>query len=186
MIYLELFLSFLQVGLFSIGGGYAALPLIQHQVVTAHGWLTGVEFADVVTLSQMTPGPISLNAATFVGTRVGGGLGAIVATLGVVMPSVIIVMGFAAVYVRYRGHGTLEGVLGGLRPAVVGLIGSAALSLILLALFDDSEARLTGVLDLKALLMFVTAFGILRRYRPNAIGVMAVCGLTGMLVYGLG
>ena len=77
MILWELFLSFVQVGLFSIGGGYAALPLIQHQVVTAHDWLTVTEFADVVTLSQMTPGPIALNAATFVGTRVGGFWGAL-------------------------------------------------------------------------------------------------------------
>jgi chromate transporter len=184
MIYLELFLSFLQVGLFSIGGGYAALPLIQNQVVTTHGWLSVTEFADVVTLSQMTPGPIALNAATFVGTRVGGGLGAIIATVGVVTPSVIIVMGLAAVYVTYRGHGVMDGILGGLRPAVVGLIGSAALTLILLAVMGESGT--SQGLDIKALLVFGVAFAILRRYRPNAIGLMAVCGLVGMLVYGLG
>ena len=182
MIYLELFLSFFQVGLFSIGGGYATLPLIQNQVVTTNGWLSVTEFADVVTLSQMTPGPIALNAATFVGTRVGGGLGAIIATVGVVTPSVIIVMALAAMYVKCRGHGVLEGVLYGLRPAVVGLIGSAAVGLVLLALTGETG----GTIDLKALVMLGLAFGAIRRYKPNAIGVMVVCGLLGMMIESLG
>ncbi len=186
MIYLELFLSFFQVGLFSIGGGYAALPLIQNQVVTQHAWLTVSEFADVVTLSQMTPGPISLNAATFVGTRVGGALGAIIATAGVVTPSVIIVMILAAIYVKFKGHHLLEGILGGLRPAVVGLIGSAALGLIILALFGETGlASGLGSIDLKALCLMVVAFIILRKYQLNAILVMSVCGMIGAVLYGL-
>lgn len=186
MIYLELFLSFFQVGLFSIGGGYAALPLIQHQVVSAHAWLSVGEFADVVTLSQMTPGPIALNAATFVGTRVGGALGAIIATLGVITPSVILVLGLAALYVKYQGHRLLDGILGGLRPAVVGLIGSAAVGLILLALFGESgiQGGLPAI-DLKALGLMGIAFGVMRRFQLNAIVVMAVCGVVGVVLYGL-
>ena len=92
MIYWELFLSFLQVGLFSFGGGYAAMPLIRGQVVTVHHWLSMSEFTDLITISQMTPGPIAVNSATFVGTKIAGTLGALVATFGCILPSCIIVM----------------------------------------------------------------------------------------------
>ena len=102
MAYLALFWSFFQIGLFSIGGGYAAMPLIQEQVVEINGWLSLGEFADVVTLSQMTPGPIAINAATFVGIRVGGVGGAIVATLGCITPSCVIVLILAKIYYKYR------------------------------------------------------------------------------------
>ena len=91
MIYLQLFLSFLQIGLFSFGGGYAAMPLIQGQIVDAHGWLTMSEFTDLITISQMTPGPIAVNSATFVGINIAGIPGAIVATIGCILPSCIIV-----------------------------------------------------------------------------------------------
>ena len=91
MIYLQLLLSFLQIGLFSFGGGYAALPLIQDQIVSLHGWLSMEEFTDLITISQMTPGPIAINAATFVGQKIAGVPGAIVATLGCVLPSCVIV-----------------------------------------------------------------------------------------------
>ena len=133
-IYLELLWSFFQIGLFSIGGGYAAMPLIQHQVVDLHGWLNMTQFADIVTISQMTPGPIAINSATFVGTRVAGLSGAIVATVGCVLPSCIIVLFLAFLYERYRGLGVVQGILAGLRPAVVALIASAGLSLLALAL----------------------------------------------------
>ena len=95
MIYLELFWSFLQIGLFSIGGGYAAMPLIQHQAVDLHGWLSMTQFADVMTIAEMTPGPIAINAATFVGIRTAGLPGAVVATVGCVFPSCVIVMTLA-------------------------------------------------------------------------------------------
>lgn len=91
MIYLELFLSFLQIGLFSFGGGYAAMPLIQGQVVNGHHWLSMTEFTDLITISQMTPGPIAVNSATFVGIRIAGIPGALVATLGCILPSCLIV-----------------------------------------------------------------------------------------------
>ena len=91
MIYLQLFWSFIQIGMFSFGGGYAAMPLIQGQVVTDHGWLTMSEFTDLITISQMTPGPIAVNSATFVGLKIAGIPGAVVATLGCILPSCIIV-----------------------------------------------------------------------------------------------
>ena len=100
MIYLNLFLSFLQVGLFSIGGGYAAIPLIQSQVVTANGWLSLSEFTDLVTIAEMTPGPIAINSATFVGIRIAGIPGALIATLGCILPSCIIVSVLAYIYFK--------------------------------------------------------------------------------------
>ena len=102
MIYWQLFWSFFQIGLFSIGGGYAAMPLIQHQVVDVHPWLTMAQFSDIITISQMTPGPISINSATFVGLQVGGIPGAVIATIGNVLPSCIIVLSLAFAYYRYR------------------------------------------------------------------------------------
>ena len=102
MIYWELFLSFLQVGLFSFGGGYAAMPLIRGQVVTVHHWLSMSEFTDLITISQMTPGPIAVNSATFVGTKIAGTLGALVATFGCILPSCIIVTVIARLYLKYR------------------------------------------------------------------------------------
>ena len=108
MIYLELFLSFLQIGALSFGGGYAAMPLIQNQVVSIHGWLTMKEFTDLVTISQMTPGPIAINSATFVGIKIAGIGGAAVATLGCILPSCIIVTLIARLYLKYRTMALLQ------------------------------------------------------------------------------
>ena len=99
---MQLFLSFLQIGLFSIGGGYAAMPLIQAQVVERHGWLTMQEFANLVTIAEMTPGPIAVNGATFVGIRVAGIPGALIATMGCILPSCIIVSLLAYIYRRFK------------------------------------------------------------------------------------
>lgn len=127
MIYLQLFLSFLQIGMFSFGGGYAAMPLIQGQVVTTHGWLTMSEFTDLITISQITPGPIAVNSATFVGLKIAGIPGAVVATVGCILPSCIIVTILARLYLKYRNLDLLQGVLRSLRPAVVAMIASAGI-----------------------------------------------------------
>lgn len=111
MIYLELFLSFLQIGLFSFGGGYAAMPLIQGQVVNGHHWLSMTEFTDLITISQMTPGPIAVNSATFVGIRIAGIPGALVATLGCILPSCLIVTLIASFYLKYRNLSVFQSVL---------------------------------------------------------------------------
>ena len=117
----QLFLSFMQVGMFSIGGGYAAMPFIRSQVVSLHGWLTMSEFTDLVTIAEMTPGPIAVNAATFVGNRLAGFTGAIVATMGCILPSCLIVSLLAYLYRKYRQMDMLQNVLTCLRPAVVAL-----------------------------------------------------------------
>ena len=136
MIYWELFWSFVQVGAFCVGGGYASMPLIQEQVIERHGWLTLQQFIDIFTISQMTPGPIGINAATFVGTKVAGVPGAIAATAGFIFPSIIIVLILAKLFFKYGDIGPIRGILNGLRPAVVALICSAGVGFILLALWN--------------------------------------------------
>ena len=184
MIYLELFWSFFQIGLFSFGGGYAAMPLIQNQVVDRNGWLTMSEFADVITISQMTPGPIGINAATFAGLRIGGIIGAIVATIGCVLPSCIIVLSLAYIYYKYRGLDTVKGVLNGLRPAVIAMIGSAGLALVILAFWNGKAITIASDgIDYVAVSVFIIAFIILRKWKVNPIYVMLGAGLIGLCIY---
>ncbi|HIX66345.1 MAG TPA: chromate transporter [Candidatus Anaerotruncus excrementipullorum] len=177
MIYWQLFWSFLQVGLFSFGGGYAAMPLIQGQIVELHGWLTMEEFTDLVTISQMTPGPIAINSATFVGVKLAGLPGALVATLGCVLPSCIIVLLLARLYLKYRSLDLLQGVLHSLRPAVVAMIASAGVSILLTALWEGAAPSLAGThWELAAL--FLMCFFLLRKTRFNPVGVMVLAGVA--------
>lgn len=183
MIYLELFLSFLQVGLFSIGGGYAAMPLIQNQVVELHPWITMQEFTDLITIAEMTPGPIAVNSATFVGIRIAGIGGAIVATLGCIFPSLIIVSLLAFIYYRYKKLSMLQSILASLRPAVVALIASAGLSILFQAVFNGNLLTLEHLNWIEAIL-FLSAFFVLRKFKWNPILVMSLCGI-GRLILGL-
>ena len=188
MIHLELFWSFFQIGLFSIGGGYAAMPLIQHQVVELHPWLTLEQFSDIITISQMTPGPIAINSATFVGLQLGGLPGALVATAGCVLPSCIIVLTLAYVYYRYRGLSMVQGVLAGLRPAVVAMIASAGVSILVTALWPQAitvSGSLSQILgtalrsaNLRAFLIFLGAMVLLVRFKRNPIQVMLLSGVV--------
>jgi chromate transporter len=184
MIYLQLFWSFFQIGLFSFGGGYAAMPLIQTQVVELHAWLTMNEFADVITISQMTPGPIGINSATFVGLRIAGIPGAIAATLGCVFPSCVIALILASIYYKYRGLDIVQGILKGLRPAVIAMITSAGLSILLLSLGNGKDITSSKTnLDFVAMTIFVVAFIVLRRWKLNPVYVMLGSGVVGLGVY---
>jgi len=184
MVYLQLFWSFLQVGMFSIGGGYAAMPLIQSQVVTHYGWLTMSEFTDLITIAEMTPGPIAVNSATFVGIRIAGIPGAIIATGGCILPSCIIVSILAFVYYRYKQMSTLQSILGSLRPAVVALIGAAGLSILKLVAFDGAEVSIANVHWLECGI-FLAAFLVLRIWKKNPIMVMVCCGVVELAVKSL-
>jgi chromate transporter len=183
MIYLELFLSFLQVGAFSVGGGYAAIPLIQNLAVEKYGWLTLSEFTDLVTIAEMTPGPIAVNAATFVGTQTAGTLGAIIATLGCILPSCIIVSVLAYVYYRFRKLSMLGGVLASLRPVVVALIASAGITILLQVIFGGN-GYLFSSLNYLGIVLFAAALFVLRKFKCNPILVMSLCGVAG-LAYGI-
>ena len=127
MIYLELFLTFFKIGLFTIGGGYAMLPFIQAETI-AHGWMTEAEIVNFIAVSESTPGPFAINIATYVGAETGGIFGSVCTTLGVVLPSLIIILIVAKIYDKFRQSKLVAGCMTGLKPAVVGMIGSAVLS----------------------------------------------------------
>ena len=127
MIYLELFFTFLMIGAFTFGGGYAMLPLIQEEVA-AKGWVDAAALVDFVAVSESTPGPFAINMATYVGAEVGGVFGAVCATLGGVVPSIVVILIVAKCYDRFRQSKAVKGCMSGLKPAVVGLIGGAIVS----------------------------------------------------------
>ena len=182
MIYLELFWSFVQVGLFCVGGGYASMPLIQAQVIDVHGWLSMSEFIDIFTISQMTPGPIGINAATFVGMKVAGFLGAIVATLGFVTPSFILGIILAKLFFKYGNIGVIKGILNGLRPAVVALICSAGMSFIFLALFNTEKMPINVAdIDYLGLFVLIVAFIAVRK-KVGIIKILAGSGVLGLIL----
>ena len=177
---LELFWSFFQIGLFSIGGGYAAMPLIQHQVVDLHGWMTMQEFIDIITISQMTPGPIAINSATFVGIQIAGLPGAIIATLGCVFPSCVIVLTLAWVYFRYRNLSVVQGVLGGLRPAVIGMIGAAVVSVGQTVFLPEGLAAVTAYPLVCSLAIFAL-MAVLTHKKLHPIVIILLSALLGIV-----
>jgi len=186
MLYLQLFWTFFQIGLFSIGGGYAALPLIQKQVVEGHGWLSMQEFMDVIAISQMTPGPIAINSATFVGMRILGTLGAVVATTGFILPTFVIVLIIAYFYFKYKNIWTIQGMLAGLRPATVALIGASGLGILSTALFDVKITEITWQslqnIDILATISFIISSFLLAKYKLNPVFIILGSGLLSMLV----
>ena len=179
MIYLQLFLSFLQVGMFSVGGGYAAMPLIQSQVVEQHGWLTMQEFTDLITIAEMTPGPIAVNSATFVGLRIAQVPGAIIATLGCITPALFFVSLLSYIYRKYKDISLLQSVLACLRPVIVALIFGAGLSILSMVVFGESAKTLANV-DWIGIGSFASAFFVLRKLKWNPILTMCLCGVAGL------
>lgn len=180
MIYFELFWSFFQIGLLSIGGGYAAMPMIQDQVVTFNHWISMTEFTDLITISQMTPGSISINSATFVGLRVAGLGGAVVATIGTIVPSFIVVSILGFVYYGYKKISLVHGILEGLRPTVIALIASAGVSILITALFGEAGLS-EGNLDIVNLGIFFVALIGLRKYHCDATLVMVLSGVLAVI-----
>lgn len=184
MIYFKLFLSFLQIGCFSFGGGYAAMPLIQEQVVTLNKWLSMSAFTDLVTIAEMTPGPIAVNAATFVGTQIAGLPGALAATIGSVLPSCIFVTGLAYVYTKYQKMSILQGTLASLRPAVVAMIAKAGMTILISAFFINGTISLAvNNISFRMILYFVIAIVLLRKVKLNPILVMILCGLAEVVAF---
>lgn len=186
MIYIQLFLCFFQIGLFSFGGGYAAMPLIQGQVVSLHGWLSMTEFTDLITISQMTPGPIAVNSATFVGIKIAGIPGAIAATAGCILPSCIIVTLLAKIYLKYRNLTVLQGVLSSLRPAVVAMIASAGISILLSAFWGNASSILLENTNWSLVVIFGISVLLLKKYKMNPIWVMLLAGVAKAGVFAVG
>lgn len=182
MIYLQLFYTFFKIGLFGFGGGYAMLSMIQGEVVTRYDWLTPQEFTDIVAISQMTPGPIGINSATYVGfTATGSVWGSIVATLAVVLPSFILMLTISKFFLKYQKHPAVESVFAGLRPAVVGLLASAALVLMNAENFGSpTEDTRSFVISC---IIFLVAFVGTKKYNLNPIGMIVACGVAGLILY---
>lgn len=181
----QLFISFAAVGLFCVGGGYASMPLIQAEVIDRHGWLTLNEFVDIFTISQMTPGPIGINAATFVGSKVAGLPGSVAATAGFVFPSVIIVLLLGWLYYHYGHVGPVRGALNGLRPAVVALIASAGVGFVLLAFWNREQLPVEmGQFNPAGVFIFFASWAALR-LKLGTIKTLAFSGLLGLLLFSL-
>ena len=188
----ELFYTFLKVGLFSFGGGYGMLSVIQGEVVTRHAWLTSAEFTDIVAISQMTPGPIGINSATYVGYTAAMNAtgspsvavaGSLLASLAVMLPSFVIMLTISRYFMKYSKSNSVEAVFRALRPAVVGLIASAALLLMTVENFGSpTESTLQFVVSV---LLFVGAFVATYRFKVSPIVIVIVCGAIGGLFYGL-
>lgn len=182
MIYLQLFYTFFKIGLFGFGGGYAMLSMIQGEVVTQYGWLSSQEFTDIVAISQMTPGPIGINAATYVGfTATNSVWGSIIATFAVVLPSFILMLTISKFFLKYQKHPVVESIFNGLRPAVVGLLASAALVLMNVENFGSPVEDIYSFVI--SILIFIIAFIGTRKYKANPILMIIACGIAGLILY---
>ena len=168
------------MGLFSIGGGYAAMPMIQAKAVEYYHWLTMGEFTDLMTIAEMTPGPITVNSATFVGIRMAGIPGALVATMGCILPSLIIVSLLSWLYEKYRSMDAMQAVLACLRPAVVALIASAALTILRVVVFAGGVVSAEAV-QMLYVALFAAALVVLRVKHSNPILVMVCCGAVSLI-----
>ena len=182
MIYLQLFYTFFKIGLFGFGGGYAMLSMIQGEVVTRYDWVSTQEFTDSVAISQSTPGPIGINAATYVGfTATGSIWGSVIATFAVVLPSFILMLTISKFFLKYQKHPAVEAVFSGLRPAVVGLLASAALVLMNVENFGSpTDDTYTFVISI---IIFLVAFIGTKKYHANPILMIIACGIAGLILY---
>lgn len=192
MIFLQLFYTFFKIGLFGFGGGYAMLSMIQGEVVTRYGWVSSSEFTDIVAISQMTPGPIGINSATYVGysSIVGAGyspgigvIGSIIATFAVCLPSFILMLLISKYFLKYQKHPAVEAVFRGLRPAVVGLLAASALLLLKPENFGTpDESTMQFIISI---VLFIGTFIATYRYKMNPITLIIICGAIGGIVYSL-
>lgn len=174
MVYWQLFITYFKIGLFGFGGGYAMLSLIQHEVVEKHAWLSSSEFADVVAVSQMTPGPIGINSATYIGYLVTNSVwGSVIATLAVCLPSFILVLLIAKSYQRFRSNKYVDDVFRALRPVTVGLIASAALLLM----------NTDNFIDYKSFLIFGVAFVGMMFFKMHPMLLIVLAAVAGIVMY---
>lgn len=175
----NLFLEFLKIGIVSIGGGYASIPLIQENIVTLHGWIDSRTFMDVITISQMTPGPLAVNLSTFVGMKVAGLLGALVATFGGVIVGVLLANGLYRVYLKYKDYNVVSTIMASLRVSSVGLIANAAFVVMALLLLGENQ-EITNF-DLKSFGIFLVSFLMIKKFKFKMGAVLALSASLGLL-----
>ncbi len=187
---LELFLMFFKLGLFTFGGGYAMIPLISDEVVS-RGWASETDIMNLIAVSESTPGPIAINMATFIGASQGGLLGAVIATLGVVLPAFFIILLVASVMKNLLQYGGVKAFLAGVRPVVVGLIVATGITLALTVILGFSSVYEPIAFDYKALIIFgiaaVISFGYKKIFKKgiSVILLIVLSALLGMLLYGV-
>ena len=188
MIFLQLFYTFFKIGLFGFGGGYAMISMIQGEVVTRHEWLSSNEFTDIIAISQMTPGPIGINSATYVGysavvnagySHAVGILGSTIATVSVVLPSFILMVLISKFFLKYQKPPIIASVFEGLRPGVVGLLAAAALVLMNRENFGTYNWQI-----LTSIILFAGTFIASYRYKVNPILLIVICGIIGYVTFG--
>lgn len=177
----DLFLSFLQIGLFGIGGGLVSISLLMQQLVTEHQWLTATAFNDLVAIAESTPGPLVVNCSTFIGMQLAGLPGAVTATLGSVLPGFMVALSISALYRRYRTLSPIQGAMDGLRPVIVALIFVGGLKVTKNALFANGLLALS-VLDWFSVIQFAVGFFVMRKWKLNPVAVIVVGGVTGGII----
>lgn len=179
MIYLQLFISYLKIGFFGFGGGYAMLSLIQNEIVEQQGWITASQFADIVAISQMTPGPIAINSATYIGYTVAGFWGSVVATVAVCLPALTVMLLLTKFFIKLKDNHYVGSLLVGMRPVVVGMIAAAALLLI----FPKQSADASFIDGWSWVLFGLTLYASYKKVNPILLIVLS--GIAGVVIYAL-
>ena len=183
MILFDLFKVFFLLGLFSFGGGYASMELIRSRVVTDYHWLTDWEYTDIISIAEMTPGPLGINIASFVGTRTAGVAGTLIATLSYILPALVIVLILSWLYDRYRSLEGVQGVLSGLRPAVVAMIIAAAVQLVGTAWWDGLSHLALENTNWTAVVLSLVLLVLLQKKKLGPIQAILASGAVGGAVY---
>jgi chromate transporter len=179
---IELFLIFAKIGLFTIGGGYAMIPLIT-QEITQRNWLTLEGVIDIIAISEMTPGPFAINSATFIGVQQMGLLGAAFATIGVITPSFIIVVLVAKYFAKVKDHPIVQAILTGLRPAVIGLIASSTFMIIQNAFFPDAIGNWLLGVNWRSIAIFAIALVSIIKLKIHPALMIIICAALGILFF---
>jgi chromate transporter len=185
MAFLKLFIGFFKIGMFTIGGGYAMLPLMQ-QEIERYGWITAAEFIDIIAIAEMTPGPIAVNTATFAGFRTTGVLGALVATGALILPSLLIIIPLSNFWEANQEHPVLKAIFSGIKPTVAGLIGAAAIYIAQTALlYDPLLTKTDGFpVDLRSIAIAVTVFFVVRKFKVDPIKTIIASAIIGLVIFG--
>ncbi|MFI3281757.1 MAG: chromate transporter [Rikenellaceae bacterium] len=177
MIYLELFYCYLKIGFFGFGGGYTMLSLIQHEVVINHGWITSAALSDIIAISQMTPGPIAINSATYIGYTVAGFWGSVIATGAVCLPSLSIMVLITRFFLKLKDSNYMDRIMTAMRPAVIGMIAAASMQLI----FPEDQQG-ASMIDIWSWGLFAAAFAASLR-RVNPINLILLSAVAGIAIY---
>lgn len=184
MIYLKLFFVFFKIGLFSIGGGLATLPFLQ-ELVAKYGWITSEELVNMIAISESTPGPIGVNAATFVGNNTAGIWGGIIATFGLVLPSVIIIIIISHYFSKFSEKHIVKSAFYGIRPAVAGLIGAAGFEVAKITLFNINRYfntnKLLDFFNIKGIMLFIVMVFLINKYKKHPIIYITGAAIIGII-----